>query len=211
MRRALAFLAIAVVGCSQPRPPAPFPIVVRVVGSTDEALEKVPVRVGTTRAPTDGDGAARFSLLGEEGARLELGVECPTGAAPPASLPKITLARTSRPPEYLVPCRTLERGVLVAIHTVGVGGIRVLYLDREIARTDEEGYALARLQPKIGETVTLTFDTSDPRQKTLRPANPEQSIAITEAGGVYTVEQTFVNEKPKVAPAAKPRIAVRVE
>jgi hypothetical protein len=214
MIRMLAGLAaVAATSCrpADEAPAKPHEVLVRVTGDPDEPLGELAVRAGSASATTNAEGSARLFIPGRDGSKIDLDVLCPPGFAPPPTVPKVTLLRTDRAPEYEIACRHLDRGIVVAVRTVPLTGVPVLYLEREIARTDDEGFALVRLEPNVGDTVTLTFDTSAERFRRARPENPERSFAVAENEGVYTIEQAFTVDRPKPPPAAKPRVAKRIE
>ena len=199
-------------GCAGLRPPPPLPpqqILVRVSAGAGEPLAGVAVKPSSGKpAVTDAKGFARLEILGDEGAKVDLAVACPEGYAAPANVTRVTVRRASRTPELEIPCKGYEHAVLVAFKTTGATGIPILYLGREIARTDASGHALVELEPKVGETLEFTLDTSDPKLKFLRPQNPERSVRVPDGDEAFTVEQKFVEEKPKAVRAAvkKPQV-----
>ncbi len=205
--RRLRFLALApllapAMGCERLYAPPPLPpqeIIVRVSASDGAPLEGVLVRTGQrTSARTDGQGMARLHVEGEEGTKVDLAVACPPGYAAPSSISKVVVRRTSRPPQLDVPCRPLEHAVLIAFKTSGATGLPIVYLGRELARTDAAGYALVELEPKAGETLTFTLDTSAPEHRYLRPQNPEVNVQVPDVDEAFAIEQKFTVERPQI-------------
>jgi len=209
-RFAFGALACALAaGCAGLRPPPPLPpqeIVVRVSAGEGEPLPGVSVRPSAgTQGVTDARGVTRILISGEEGAKVDLAVACPEGYAAPAGVTRVVVRRASKAPELDIPCKPYEHAVVIAFKTTGASGIPVLYLGREIARTDESGYALVELEPKVGETLEFTLDTSDPKYKFLRPQSPERTVQVPDGEEAFTIEQKFIEDKPKVKKAAAPR------
>lgn len=196
-------------GCGGLKPPPPLPpqeILVQVSAGEGTPLAGIAVKPSAgTEAITDAQGVARLAIVGEEGAKVNLSVACPEGYAAPANITRVTVRRASRAPRFDIPCKGYEHAVLIAFKTKGAPGLPILYLGREIARTDASGLALVELEPKVGETLEFTLDTSDPKLKFLRPQNPERSVRVPDGDEAFTVEQGFVEDKPKVvrAPAKK--------
>jgi hypothetical protein len=179
-----------------------------------EPLEGVEVRAGGGPASiTDASGVARLELQGHEGTTYDLGVVCPQGFALQGRPIKVALRRANRMPEFSVACRRLERNIVVAVRTTKARDIPILYLGSQVGKTDETGYALVSFEPRVGETLTLTLDTSAPQHRFLRPQNPELSLSVPDTEETFAVGQEFTEERPKVkhfAPA-KPHLPIRLD
>lgn len=210
----VAFALVALpIGCASfrsPPPPGPTDVVVVVSSDPDEPLSDVEVSAGGTTTKTDLDGRARLSLAGEDGTQVDLSVSCPPGFAPPSRMPSMIVRRSSGTPEYEVSCKHVDHGIIIALRTPGVPNLPVRYFGRVIGKTDAMGYALLKLEPRTGETLTLMLDTSDEKLRYLRPQNPELSVSVPDGEEVFTLEQKFVEEKPKVA-TKRPQKPVRIE
>ena len=209
----LCALGIASTACQAMQPPPPLPaqeIIVRVSTGDGEPLHGVAIQTSAgPRGTTDDKGVAVLRIDGEEGAKVELGIKCPTGFATAAAT-HVTLRRADRPPLFEIPCRPYEHAVVIALKTTGAVGVPITYLGSELTRSDSAGYALVELEPKVGEALKFTFDTSDPKFKHLRPQNPEVTIQVPDGDETFTIEQRFVEEKPKVVRIvnAPPKLAV---
>jgi hypothetical protein len=198
----IATFATCSVACSALAPPPPLPlqeVLVKVSADVGKPLPGVAVRPSSGKpALTDARGVARLGIPGEEGAKVDLAVVCPEGYAAPANATRITIRRASRVPEFEIPCKSFEHAVLIAFKTSGAAGIPILYLGREVARTDASGHALVELEPKVGETLEFVLDTSDAKLGALRPQSPTRSVRVPDGDEVFTVEQKFLEEKPKI-------------
>ncbi len=207
----IAGASSACAGLKPPPPPQPQEIQVRVTADGDP-LAGVAVKPSAgTQAVTNARGIARLKITGEEGTKVDLSVVCPEGYAAPANVTHVTVRRASRIPEFDIPCKGYEHAVLIAFKTTGAAGIPILYLGREIARTDASGYALVELEPKVGETLEFKLDTSDPKLKFLRPQNPERSVRVPDGDEAFTVEQQFVEDKPKAGHVATKKVQAPVD
>lgn len=198
-----------------PGPPAAETITVKVFGDPDEPIEGAEIGSGAgVLAKTDATGTAKFKLEGADGSRFDLAVTCPGAAGGGAARPlKIVLRRGSKAPEYTASCKRTVRSVVVAVKAIGVSGLPVMHLGRELARLDEAGMALVHLDMKVGDTFTLFLDTSDPRWSALRPQNPEISFQVVDTDELYNFEPKFHEEHAivKRARAAKPFVPKKIE
>jgi hypothetical protein len=198
-----ALLACAApIGCRSIEAPPPLPpqrVLVNVTGGGGAPIAGVVVRPSAGSAGiTDEHGVATVAIAGEEGAKVDLAVACPEGYAAPADVGRVVVRRASRPPRIDIACKPFQHAVVVAFKTTGASNIPILYLGQEIARTDDSGYALAELEPKVGETLEFTLSTSDPDQRWLRPQSPRRTVLVPEGDEIVTIEEKFVEERPKV-------------
>lgn len=204
---AAIFATLATAGCDSaalyaPPPPPAEEITVRVFGDPEEPVANVDIGSGAgVLAKTDATGTARFKLDGADGTRFDLAVTCPEGFGGPPRPLKVVLRRGSRAPEYITSCKRGVRTAVVAIRAPGAAGMPVLHLGREISRLDEQGMSLVNLDVKVGETFSLSLDTTDTKYKFLRPQNPEVSFSVADADELFTYEPKFNEERPIVARA----------
>jgi hypothetical protein len=221
---ALSVLGLAASGCDgsllAPPPAAAEEIIIHVQGDPDEPVANA--TLGTSQGAlgrTDATGTARIKLDGPDGTRFEIAIVCPEGYAPPAKPLRIALHRGSKTPEYFVQCKHLMRTVVIALKAnvsaatpIPLGGVPILHLGQTVGRTDETGAALISMDSKVGESVTLTFDTRDPRYQFLRPQSPEASFTVGDSDDLFTYAQPFGEERPKpvVRAAYRPPLPVRM-
>jgi hypothetical protein len=205
----LALFGLSAVGCDgsllAPPPAAAEDVIIHVLGDPDEPVANATLGTGQgALGRTDATGTARIKLDGPDGTRFEIAVVCPEGYAPPAKPLRIALHRGSRTPEYFAQCKRLMRTVVIALKAnvtavapIPIGGVPILHLGQTVGRTDESGAALISMDSKVGESVTLTFDTRDPRYQFLRPQSPEASFTVGDSDDLFTYTQPFGEERPK--------------
>jgi len=112
--------------------------------------------------------------------------------------------------EWVVSSMLLDRAEkfpgVVAVRAEGGANVPVLYLGREIARTDGSGAAHVAFRVASTDAVTLTLDTTE--QPKLRPQHPSMSFHGAERDQLTAFAQKFEAEaakpKPRVAPHAAP-------
>jgi hypothetical protein len=204
---AVGAVAIATLGCGkslQPEAPPPAHVLVKVTGDPGRPLPGARVTyAGKTIATTGEDGIAKLELNGRQGDAYEVAVVCPAGHESPNKTLLITLRRLADPTsmaEYDVTCPKATRSVVVAVRAENGAGLPVLYLGREVARTDGSGAAhvlLANL-PRDAQ-FDLMLDTSGKSAEQLRPKSPRASFAVKGQDDVLVFDQHFTIEaKPHV-------------
>jgi hypothetical protein len=104
------------------------------------------------------------------------------------------LTDTSKTPEYAVSCPPKNRSIVVAVRAEGGPNLPVLYLGREVARTDASGSAHVLLKLEPGEQFSLTLNTGD--DKLVRPQSPVASFAVGNRDDVMLFDQRFERPKP---------------
>jgi hypothetical protein len=162
------------------------------------------VRDGTLLGTTGADGKATVRLRGSEGDVAALGVRCPadyTNAAAPLEIPLRRLADPSRLPTYRVVCSPVTRTVVVAVRATNGPNLPVLYLGKEVARTDASGAAHVELHLRPGERFELTLGTTEPAAARLMPQNPSIVLVAKDSDDLLLFDQRFDAEKPKSAAA----------
>jgi hypothetical protein len=199
--RAAAPLLIAVTGCSAlaPVPPPPQEVVVRFNGDPGQPLKGAALlHDGQKLSESGDDGVARLKLNGKDGDAFDIAVTCPDGFLSPAKPIQVVLKRLAdnKKPEYDVACPPTNRTVVVAVRADGGANLPVLYLGREIARTDGSGAAHVMLKLKPDESFDLVLGTTE--NASLRPQNPFASFAVKERDEVFVFDQKFELEKKKV-------------
>jgi hypothetical protein len=203
MRGAVFFLGVLALGCKNlEAKPVPFELLVHVESDPGRPLAGAVVQLnGKDKGTSAQDGLARLSFVGNEGDTFDLWVRCPTGFASPtkpitASLRR--LADRTKLPQYDVVCPPLERTIVVAIRADNGPNLPVMYLDREIARTDASGAAHVILPVKPGDSFQLTLATNEKGNEKLRPQNPSLPFTARGQDDLLLFEQRFTREREPV-------------
>jgi hypothetical protein len=205
MRKSLlAALLIPSAACNafKPVPPPPQEIIVHVSGDPGQPLKDAAfLYTGRQVATTGADGIGKLKLTGKDGEAFEIAVSCPEGFQSPSKPISVILRRLADPtkvPEYEVTCPPTARTVVVAVRADGGANLPVMYLGREISRTDSSGSAHVLLKLKPDETFDLILSTTDKGNERLRPQNPFASFVVKDRDDVFTFDQKFEQEKKKV-------------
>lgn len=207
MRAPTPFVAAALAGAAsactalEPPPPPPQEVVVRVSSDPGRAVQgAVLLYQGQRVAVTDGEGVGRLMLRGRDGESFDVNVQCPEGFRSPVKPISIILKRLADPskrPEYAVACPPTSRKVVVAVRADGGPNLPVMYLGREIARTDESGAAHVLLTLKPDEHFELKLDTSEKGNERMRPKNPFASFTVKDQDDMFVFDQKFELERLK--------------
>jgi hypothetical protein len=201
MRLAAPLTLAVVMGCSAlaPVPPPPMEVVVRVNGDPGQPLKGAGLLHDGQKVSESGDdGVARLKLNGKDGDSFDITVACPDGFQSPSKPIQVVLKRLAddKKPEYDVACPPMNRTVVVAVRADGGANLPVLYLGREVARTDGAGAAHVMLKLKPDEGFDLVLGTTD--NAALRPQNPFASFAVKDRDEVFVFDQKFELEKKKI-------------
>lgn len=198
-----ALAALSLFGCDmlKPPPPKPFEARVKVFGDPGQPLKGAEVwykqkKIGVT----DDSGVVNFRLKGAEGEVYDLTLKCPTGFQSPAKPVSVTLRKTSDPsqrPEYQVDCPKSSRSVVVAVRADSGPNLPVMYLGREVARTDVSGAAHVFLEMPPNQMFQLSISTDAEGAKDLRPQNPAATFEVKQSDDVFVFDQKFKLEKKK--------------
>jgi len=200
----IALGAFALSGCDilKPPPPKPFEARLKVFGDPEQPLKGADVfykqkRIGTT----DDAGTVSFRLKGAEGEVYDLTVKCPEGYTSPVKPVSVVLRKTTDPkkrPEYQVECPKSTRSVVVAVRADSGPNLPVLYLGREVAKTDVSGAAHILLELPPNQMFQLQLSTSGDDAKDLRPQNPTSAFEVKQEDAVFVFDQKFKVEKKRV-------------
>lgn len=194
-------LVVVGVGCSAlaPVPPPPLEVVVRINGDPGQPLKGAALLFNGQKVSQSGDdGVARLKLTGKDGESFDVTVTCPEGFQSPAKPIQVVLKRLAddKKPEYDVACPPTSRTVVVAVRAEGGANLPVMYLGREVARTDGAGAAHVLLKLKPDEPFDLVLATQE--NTSLRPQNPFASFVVKDHDEVFVFDQRFELEKKKV-------------
>jgi hypothetical protein len=189
---------------------APFPLAVSVVSDPGRPVAGAGIVFNAKPiGSSDASGLAKIEVSGIEGDTIALVVQCPEGYASPerpivAGLRR--LAPGSPAPKFEARCTPVLRTTVVGVRTENGPNLPILYLGREVGRTDALGAAHVMLHLKPNEQVTLTLSTAEKGAEYLRPQNPTLTFAAKDQDDVVLLQQKFTVERPKVIvrKAAKP-------
>jgi hypothetical protein len=189
---------------------APISQVHRVVVQAETAghqpLAEVEVlRHGRVVGKTSATGSLTLHLEGSEGQRFELEARCPATYVPERQPLSVTLRRlveTGKLPTYRVDCQPSTRTSVVAVRATNGPDLPVMYLGRELARTDSSGVAHVALTLRPGERYELSLDTAG---KPLTPKNPRAVFVVGNEDELVFFDQRFQGRKAAGA-SARPRL-----
>jgi hypothetical protein len=196
-----SLLVVSIFGCDKLRekPPEPYEIVIHVESDPGKPVEEASILLGANKvASTNATGTAELKLRGEEGETLMFGVQCPPGHQNPKPT-SVTLRRISDPskrPEYQVACPPQTRTVVVAVRADEGPNLPVVFLGRELTRTDASGAAHLTLRMRPDESFQLMLKTSDSEEGSrLRPQDPVATFRVKHHDEVMTFNQEFKVER----------------
>jgi hypothetical protein len=190
----------------KPPPPKPFDARIKVFGDPGQPLRGAEVWYKSSSGNkkigvTDDSGVVNFRLKGAEGDNYELTVKCPPGYTSPAKPVSVVLRKTTDPnarPQYEVDCPKATRSVVVAVRADSGPNLPVLFLGKEVARTDVSGAAHVALEVPPNQMFSLQISTDGPDAKDLRPQNPTSTFEVKQSDDVFVFDQKFKVEKKKV-------------
>lgn len=168
---------------------------------------------GKVLTHTANDGAARLRMTGHEGDIFHVGVACPAGYEAVTSLEFDVVVRreeAGRAPEFAARCTRTVRRVAVTVRAVNGARLPVMYLGREVGRTDASGVATVTMDVQPGTDIEIVLDTHG--VKRIHPTNPTLSFKATNRDDAVTLDQKFtIDRLPVVRVVARgPVIAKQV-
>jgi hypothetical protein len=189
----------AVTGCQHAAPlPRAYGIAVEAQHVGVGALAEVEVwKDGRRLGQTAGEGNLTLDLRGAEGELVELEARCPADFLPERQTLSITLRRlrnVRRLPAYRVDCRPATRTAVVAVRATNGADLPVMYLGREMARTDSSGVAHLALTLRPGERFELELETGD---KPLLPKNPRAVFVAGSDDQLVFFDQRFQSKRAR--------------
>ncbi len=211
---ALVMLAVPLFGCDKllkEAPPVPFDVVVHVESDPGKDLPGASIlRNGKELTATGNDGRAKLAIPGNEGEALDFLVKCPPDFMSPQKPISLTLHRNSggRPPEYTASCPPMVRRVVVAVRAENGANLPVMYLGREVGKTDASGAAHVLLALHPGDQFELALNTD--QYKRLHPQNPTSVFVVKPRDDIQPFDVKFTVEKLKAPPPVKHNIPIRV-
>jgi hypothetical protein len=196
----VALAALHFAGCKAFEAPTPPPqeIVVRVDSDPDRPVQGAELFFnGKVVAVTDAGGVGKIRLEGRDGETFDIVVKCPAGFQSPTQPTQVVLKRltdTSRTPQYAIRCPPTLRTVVVAVRADEGPNLPVMYLGREVGRTDSAGAAHVLLQLKPDEQFDLMLSTAEKGNELLQPQNPSSSFFVQGRDEVFTMTHKFTKK-----------------
>ncbi|HEX4339105.1 MAG TPA: hypothetical protein VH062_24525 [Polyangiaceae bacterium] len=180
-------------GCDGAPARSDYGLSIRVDSDPGRPLTGAQVKLGDKKIGVTGQsGVVKAIAHGAEGDVLSFEITCPEGYQSPSRPLAVVLRRLSekdRVPEYVAECRPTERTLVVAVRAEHGPNLPVMYLGREVARTDRSGAAHLSLRSPPEETVELSLDTSsNPR---LRPHEPSARFRVGQADDLVVLDENF--------------------
>lgn len=204
----LALLCTVGAGCTEPRPPDPFQISIRVESDPGKPVANASIsRSNKVLGTTNAEGRVNLKIGGIDGEFTDVVVTCPEGyqnPLRPLSVKLTRLADKSKVTEYTVSCPPSMRRVVVAVRAENGPNLPVMYLDRPVTRTDAGGAASFALEVPPGSQFTVALNTIERRD--IKPISPSKLFVVGAQDDVFLFDQRFEVEKPKFIPKAQPHI-----
>lgn len=203
---ALVLTSRGLLGCGEEvkaKPKPPMEVAVAVSSDPGKPLEGVPILYnGKAIAKTNEKGIAKLTLKGNEGDSYDVTIKCPEGfqsPPKPLTIPLQRLADPNEAPEYDVACPPTTRTVVVAVRAENGANLPINYLGRALGRLDASGAATILIPEADADSqIVLTLDTTEKGNEGLKPQNPSSTFVVKKADDVFTWDQKFVVEGPKV-------------
>jgi hypothetical protein len=207
--------AIGAAGCDRSDASRSYPLVIRVEEQPGRPVAGAAVSFAGKRVGlTDARGALTLAVRGGEGEHVPITVACPESFVSPPKPADVVLHRLDDPdrkPEYEVQCRPMNRSVVIVVRADHGARLPVVYLGKEIARTDESGAAHALLDVPASEEIEISLSTGEPGNERLRPQNPSMKFVSGDTNDVKIFNVQFQQE-PETRRASAParRLPVRI-
>lgn len=204
----LASLAALVAACAPP-PPVPVSVAVRVFSDDGRPVPRAGLFSGSTLvAVTDDQGLAPIEVSGVEGETFQVVVKCPPGFKSPNDplLVRRLGINAAAAPEYRVSCQSTRHTMVVAVRADDGPDLPVLYLGKEIARTDANGAANVMFEMDVGDRVELKLSTAGVEK--IHPQNPVAVFEMPDHEDVQVFPVKFTRDKKRIIRAA-PRTGPR--
>lgn len=198
-RLAVATSVVGLIACQRgPAPARQYRILIEAEDAERTSLPGVEIaRRGRSLGATSSSGGLKLDLSGSEGQLVELEARCPASFVPERQTLSVALRRLQDPrkmPTYRVTCRPELRTAVIAIRASNGPDLPVIYLGREIARTDSSGVAHVALSLRPGERYELGLDTG---AKPLSPKNPRAVFVAGNEDELVFFDQRFQSKRPR--------------
>jgi hypothetical protein len=201
-------------GCARSDATSRYDLLLRTSGDPGRPLAGARVSFRGHNVGKTGDaGTLGVAIEGGEGEHVALSVVCPDGFASPSAPVDVVLHRLVEPgrkPEYDVSCPPVRRNIVVVVRADHGAGLPVMYLAREIARTDESGAAHAVVSAPSNEDVEIVLSTKEPEHERLRPQNPSMKFASSDTNEIKMFNVQFQLEPLRHPSAPHSTLPVRL-
>jgi len=185
---------------------------VSVKSDGGEAIAGAEVFQGPSLIARTGEaGTARIEVQGREGDSFSIVVRCPPAYRSPEAPIEVRRLEVSsdnaKTPAYEVRCVKLRHFMVVAVLAENGPDLPVVYLGREVARTDASGAAHVVLEMNVHDRAELMLSTSGRESEKLHPQNPVSVFEMADHDDLQLFTLTFTRDpkkRPPPAPAAKP-------
>lgn len=201
----LGLLALIGAGCTEPAPPEPFQISIKVESDPGRPMAGASIsRANKLLGTTNAEGRVNLKIAGVEGEFTDMTVTCPEGyqtPLKPVSVKLTRLADKTKVTEYGVPCPPSMRRVVVAVRAENGPNLPVMYLDKAVTRTDGAGAASFALEVPPGTNFSVVLNTIE--RHDVKPINPQRTFVVPQHDDVLLFDQKFDVEKKAPPPKAK--------
>jgi hypothetical protein len=142
-------------------------------------------------AVTGADGYANLTIVGREGARANLTIECPPNHRQPKEPLQVALFdyASKTIPEIQARCEQERVRLGVIVRSLGAANIPLSLRGQRVGETDATGIAHVLADGEPGEALDLVFDTS--ASPDLQPANPSVRLLLANHDDAALAEQRF--------------------
>ena len=158
---------------------------------------------------TGSDGYANLTIVGREGMRANLRVQCPANHRQPTEPVSVGLFdyATEGAPEVSAICEQEHVRQGVVVRTTGAASspfsLPFSLRGQRAGSTDSAGIGHVLAEGEPGETLDLVFDTSE--YPDLQPANPSVRLVLGNHDDAVLAEQRFEIKRSKPAKRGKGR------
>jgi len=200
----LAALLLLSVACAERKASGEYRVRLFVTNVPGDPLANVAVSVGSKRVGVTGpDGLANLKMIGDEGTRVDLRIECPPNHRQPSQPVSVGLFdyATDDIPQVSTICEQEKVRQGVIVRTIGAASLPFSLRGQPAGATDSVGVGHVLVEGEPGETVDLLFDTSE--YPDLQPANPSVRLVLGNHDDAVLADQRFEVKRTKSKP--KPR------
>ena len=189
--------------CGETASPMHVQLNVKIRDDNSEPVPGVKVLVNNKSiGQSDAKGQVSTALQGKEGRSVSIEIKCPPGFKALLDS-KQTIAirylRSLREPDQIAPmdkdficAHTIHEHVLI-VRTDNRKDIPIKLMGKAVAKTNDNGVAIWRIEGAPGEEILVTLDTS--QQPQLRPASPYRRMLLPSKSRFMVFDQKFEEKK----------------